>query len=481
MKFFHIADLHLGKMLHHVPLTETDQAFWVERFLEAVDEHRPDAVVVAGDIYDRRVPPVEAVRLFDHFLTQLARRGVYVFLIPGNHDSAVRVAHVNELLSSHRIFIAGELQRELMHITVPGESVESGDASVPGKPGEGIDVTFWLLPYIFPKAVADSRVCGREDLSSYDEAARLLLSQQQIDTSSCNVLVAHQNVLAGGVKPQHSDSETIIGGIGEIEYTAFDAFDYVALGHIHHAQKVGRETVRYAGCPLYYDFSELGRCKDLTMVTIRSKNDIAIERIPITLQHQILQKTGTLSELLEEGAALRDKESYYIQCILQDAHIPPRALEQLREVYGDSLVNVKREIQSAASQSQTDGEGIPGSSGAPGLEEQFAAFYQDRMQELPDARQEAILHRILEQQSRHGTEYVQSVSEIPEEEIQELVELAGEETQEPAAPAGEETQEPAAPAGEETQEPAAPAGEETQKPEELAREEAQKSETPAGE
>ena len=471
MKFFHIADLHLGKMLHHVPLTETDQAFWVERFLEAVDEHRPDAVVVAGDIYDRRVPPVEAVRLFDHFLTQLARRGVYVFLIPGNHDSAVRVAHVNELLSSHRIFIAGELQRELMHITVPGEPGKSADASVPvesgesgaasvsGKPGEGIDVTFWLLPYIFPKAVADSRVCGREDLSSYDEAARLLLSQQQIDTSSCNVLVAHQNVLAGGVKPQHSDSETIIGGIGEIEYTAFDAFDYVALGHIHHAQKVGRETVRYAGCPLYYDFSELGRCKDLTMVTIRSKDDIAIERIPITLQHQILQKTGTLSELLEEGAALRNKESYYIQCILQDAHIPPRALEQLREVYGDSLVNVKREIQSAASQSQTDGEGIPGSSGAPGLEEQFAAFYQDRMQELPDARQEAILHRILEQQSRHGTDYVQSVSEIPEEEIQELVELAGEETQEPAAPAGEETQ----------------------KPEELAREEAQKSETPAGE
>ena len=471
MKFFHIADLHLGKMLHHVPLTETDQAFWVERFLEAVDEHRPDAVVVAGDIYDRRVPPVEAVRLFDHFLTQLARRGVYVFLIPGNHDSAVRVAHVNELLSSHRIFIAGELQRELMHITVPGEPGKSADASVPvesgesgaasvsGKPGEGIDVTFWLLPYIFPKAVADSRVCGREDLSSYDEAARLLLSQQQIDTSSCNVLVAHQNVLAGGVKPQHSDSETIIGGIGEIEYTAFDAFDYVALGHIHHAQKVGRETVRYAGCPLYYDFSELGRCKDLTMVTIRSKDDIAIERIPITLQHQILQKTGTLSELLEEGAALRDKESYYIQCILQDVHIPPRALEQLREVYGDSLVNVKREIQSAASQSQTDGEGIPGGSGAPGLEEQFAAFYQDRMQELPDARQEAILHRILEQQSRHGTDYVQSVSEIPEEEIQELVELAGEETQEPAAPAGEETQ----------------------KPEELAREEAQKSETPAGE
>jgi exonuclease SbcD len=350
MKFFHIADLHLGKMLYHVSLTETDQAFWVERFLEAVDRHQPDAVVIAGDIYDRRIPPVEAVRLFDHLVTELARRGKYVFVIPGNHDSAVRVAHVNELLVSHHLYIAGELERELMHVTVPGGVLSpagegvlqgneygdgefQGDASGEGQiEGNAPDVTFWLLPYIFPKAVADSRVCGREDLSSYDEAARLLLSQQQIDTSSCNVLVAHQNVLAGGVKPQHSDSETIIGGIGEIEYTAFDAFDYVALGHIHHAQKVGRETVRYAGCPLYYDFSELGRCKDLTMVTIRSKDDIAIERIPITLRHQILQKTGTLSELLEEGAALRNKESYYIQCILQDAHIPPRALEQLREV-----------------------------------------------------------------------------------------------------------------------------------------------------
>lgn len=446
MKFFHIADLHLGKMLYHVSLTETDQAFWVERFLEAVDRHQPDAVVIAGDIYDRRIPPVEAVRLFDHLVTELARRGKYVFVIPGNHDSAVRVAHVNELLVSHHLYIAGELERELMHVTVPGGALSPagegvlqgngygdggflGDASGEGQiEGNAPDVTFWLLPYIFPKVVGDRRVCDREELSSYDEAARILLAEQKIDPEACNVLVAHQNVLAHGVKPEHSDSETIIGGIGEIEYTAFDAFDYVALGHIHNAQKVGRETIRYAGCPLYYDFSEVGRSKDLTMVTIRGKDDITVERIPIPLQHQMLRKAGTLEELLKEGEALQEKEAYYVQCILQDRHIPQRALEQLREVYGDSLVNVKREIRTEGAAATADGTGSCEAGSAPSLslEEQFVRFYQEQMNVLPDACQEEILRKILEQQARHGADYIQTAGEIDEEESRELLELAGE-------------------------------------------------------
>ena len=220
MKFFHIGDLHFGKMLHNMPLTETDQAFWTEQFLHAVDEYQVDAVVIAGDIYDRRVPPQEAMQLFDHLLCSLATRGKYVFVIPGNHDSAVRLSHVSSLLAQSRIYIAGQLQRSLLHVTVP-------DA--------GTDVTFWLMPYIFPRAVADRSVSDREEISSYDEAARTLLSMQEMDDSACNVLVAHQNVLAHGVRPEHSESETIIGGIGEIDFTAFDAFEYVALGHIHKA------------------------------------------------------------------------------------------------------------------------------------------------------------------------------------------------------------------------------------------------------
>ncbi len=428
MRFFHISDLHLGKMLHHVPLTETDQAFWVERFLETVDEYRPDAVVIAGDIYDRRVPPVEAVRLFDRLLTGLAGRGIYVFVIPGNHDSAVRLSHVSELLETHRIYIAGELSRELMHVTVPGHPSRDLSDAVASSTEPSPDVTFWLLPYLFPKAAADRHVLDRDDLESYDEAARELLALQEISPEGCNVLVAHQNVLAHGVKPEHSESETIIGGIGEIDYTAFDAFDYVALGHIHNAQKVGRETIRYSGCPLYYDFSEACRSKDLTMVTIRSKKEISVERIHIPLLHTLLQMKGTLKELLQESERLEDRQSRYIQCILTDKHVPPRAMEKLRDVFGDSLVNVKREIRPEAGdpQERADGGGVlgqeEGAVSGPGLVEQFEQFYQEQTDELPDADQEAVLQKILEQQARRGEDYLLKMSDIPQEDSQELLE-----------------------------------------------------------
>ena len=419
MKFFHIADLHLGKMLHNVSLAGTDQAFWVEQFLQAADRFRPDAVVIAGDIYDRRVPGTDAMKLFDHMLTKLAGRGIYVFVIPGNHDSAVRVSHVNELLESHHIYIAGEPGKELMHVTVPILNHAMPEAASDTSHG----VTFWLMPYLFPRAVADLGLLDEEAPSSYDEAVRAVLSAQEIDTDTCNVLVAHQNVLAHGMKPEHSESETIIGGIGEIDYTAFDAFDYVALGHIHNAQKMGRETVRYSGCPLYYDFSEMNRSKDLTLVTINSKTDISIEKVEIPLLHRLIQKSGTLEELLVQGVQLRDKDKYYIQCILTGKHVPPRALEQLREVYGDSLINVKRDTELSGEQlAENASSGLKGQA-ALSLEEQFGAFFHDQMDELLDECQEALVRKIVEQQSRQGSDYVQKASDVPESDSQELIDI----------------------------------------------------------
>ena len=419
MKFFHIADLHLGKMLHNVSLVGTDQAFWVEQFLQAADRFRPDAVVIAGDIYDRRVPGTDAMKLFDHMLTKLAGRGIYVFVIPGNHDSAVRVSHVNELLESHHIYIAGEPGKELMHVTVPILNHAMPEAASDTSHG----VTFWRMPYLFPRAVADLGLLDEEAPSSYDEAVRAVLSAQEIDTDTCNVLVAHQNVLAHGMKPEHSESETIIGGIGEIDYTAFDAFDYVALGHIHNAQKMGRETVRYSGCPLYYDFSEMNRSKDLTLVTINSKTDISIEKVEIPLLHRLIQKSGTLEELLVQGVQLRDKDKYYIQCILTGKHVPPRALEQLREVYGDSLINVKRDTELSGEQlAENASSGLKGQA-ALSLEEQFGAFFHDQMDELLDECQEALVRKIVEQQSRQGSDYVQKASDVPESDSQELIDI----------------------------------------------------------
>lgn len=404
MKFFHVGDLHFGKLLHNVPLVEKDQPYWVEQFLKAVDEHNPDAIVIAGDVYDRKVPSPEAMQLFDHMITELSKKGKNVFIIPGNHDSAVRLSHVNELLTAHKIYVSGEVQRDLVHVTVPSDAGE---------------VTFWLMPYIFPKIVSDEKVLNQPELTTYDAAARALLEAQDMDRTACNILVAHQNVLSNGLAPEHSESETIIGGIGEIDYSVFDAFDYVALGHIHNAQKVGRDTVRYSGCPLYYDFSEINRNKGLTVVTVRSKSDITVEQIDIPMLHRLHQESGTLEELLKAGADLDRKEQYYVQCVLKDKHVPPRASEQLREVYGDSLVNVKRDLSESESAGTLSAH--TGKESSLTLEEQFSLFFQKQQNELLDGDQEELVRRILEQQSRQGSDYILDAKAVPEKDSRELI------------------------------------------------------------
>ena len=404
MRFIHIGDLHFGKMFYKTSLVEADQPYWVDQLLRAVDEYDVDAVVIAGDVYDRKDPSIEAMRLVDHMLTELALRDKYVFIIPGNHDSEGRLSYNHELLSSHKIFIAGRVERELKHITITGS---------------GAPVTFWLMPYIFPKLVADEKVLNNPDITTYDAAARELIKAQNIDTNSCNVLIAHQNVLANGKAPEHSDSETIIGGVGEIEVSAFDAFDYVALGHIHNAQRIGRETARYSGCPLYYDFSEVNRAKNLTLVTINSKDDIDIQSIEIPLLHKMKQFTGTLDELIEEGNKLTDKNAYHIQCIITDKYIPTGALDRLRDVFGESLINVTR-VRSVQDSSEESSERL-GKIDSLSLDEQFSRFYQEQAQDLLDDDQEHVVEMILEQQIKNGDSYAYDAKSVDNGDSQEIL------------------------------------------------------------
>ena len=242
MRFLHLADLHFGKSIYGLSLLDNgDQKHWVERFLDLAREAKPDAVVIAGDVYDRSAPPGAAVQLLSDMLTALAEMGVPVLMTAGNHDSAQRLAFAHALLAreglhiSADLFASGALTR-----------VSLADAHGP--------VDFWLMPYVFP-ALAEQAL-GLEGLRGYDAAVRALLSRQPVDFSRRNVLVAHQNVTARGVEALRGGSESMVGGVGQVEYTAFDGFDYVALGHIHAACPVGRETVRYAGSPLCYHFDE---------------------------------------------------------------------------------------------------------------------------------------------------------------------------------------------------------------------------------
>jgi len=284
MKIIHLADLHLGKMLHGVSLIEKgDQPAWVDHFLSAAEKIRPDAVVIAGDVYDRSVPSRDAVELLDRLLTGLSRLGIAVLLIAGNHDSGPRLNFVSTLLESQRVYISGNIGKELRKVTLH-------DASGP--------VHFYLMPYLFPAAVEEALGC--KDLRTYDAAARTLLAAQQIDTSARNVLIAHQLVLCGAVQPEAGGSETMVGGVGQIDAGAFDQFDYVALGHIHKPQAMGRDTVRYAGSPLCYHFSEIGWKKGLRLVEIGPKGEkIRTSLIGIEPLHALRDDFGTVGKRVQ--------------------------------------------------------------------------------------------------------------------------------------------------------------------------------------
>lgn len=313
MKLFHLADLHLGKCIHGYSMIEMgDQPFWVDQLLKKCEELRPDAILIAGDVYDRAVPSKEAVNMFDELLTNLSRMQIPVLIIAGNHDSGPRLAFGDKLLCHQGIHIAGEIKKEVSSVTL--------------KDSYGA-VKFWLLPYLFPAAV--NVVLNREDLKDYDHAVKALLEEQEIDYKERNVILAHQFVVAGGEKPTMGGSETTVGGIGQVDASIFEKFDYTALGHIHNAQRMGMETVRYGGSPLSYHFSEAGQKKGLTVVELKEKGnvEIYIEEMPIL--HEMCEISGTMEEVLHSEV----KENSYIRAVIQQELLPPQAVETLRSYF----------------------------------------------------------------------------------------------------------------------------------------------------
>ena len=235
MKFFHLSDLHLGRRMYEFSLID-DQKFILEELLCLAAEEHPDAVVIAGDIYDRAVPSAEAVELFDSFLTELAGRRIPVLAIAGNHDSPERIAFGAGLMAPSGVHLSPVYNGRVEPVTL-------SDAY-----GE---VRFYLLPFIKPANVR--RFYPDAVIESYTDALRCAVEHMDIAPSTRNVLVTHQFV-TGGVR---SESEDItVGGTDNVDAAVFDGFDYVALGHLHGAQSIGRETLRYSGTPLKYSFSE---------------------------------------------------------------------------------------------------------------------------------------------------------------------------------------------------------------------------------
>ena len=385
MKFLHIADLHFGKALHDCPLVEEDQPFWADRFLELADSVKPDAVLIAGDVYDRSSPSGEAVRLLDLFLTGLHERGIQVLMISGNHDSGQKLSFAERLLEDQGVHIAGLVGKEIRHVTLEDEFGP---------------VTFWLLPYIFPALV--SQVLEDDSIRDYDTACRRLLAEQDIDFSERNVLIAHQNVVRDGVEAERGGSETMIGGVGAIDYTAFDGFTYVALGHIHAAQPVGRKTIRYSGSPLCYHFSETRQSvKGPVLVELgKAGEEPSIEICQIAPLHPLREIRGTYTQILEEEKKREDKGEY-LRIVLTDRTRVPDAAERLRAFFkakGSRVLELVHEGAGPAARAGTAGDGRRKS-----LPELFTDFYFDRSGEkIPDKVQKAIIDYAAEHAGRAG-------------------------------------------------------------------------------
>lgn len=312
MKILHLSDLHIGKRVHEFSMME-DQRYILQKIIEIVDREQPDGVILAGDVYDKPVPPAEAVKLLDDFLTELANRELQVFVISGNHDSPERLSFGAQLMSGRGVHVAPVYDGEMKTVALE---------DVYGK------VYVHLLPFIKPAVVR--HVFPDEEIQTYQDAVRVAVAHADLKENERNILVAHQFVTGAG----RCESEEIqVGGLDQVDAYLFDDFDYVALGHIHSPQHVGRETLRYCGTPLKYSFSEAEQEKTVTMIELREKGQVEILRLPLIPLRDMRKLRGTYLELTARSNYEGTNTEDYIQITLTDEEDIPDGLQKLRVIY----------------------------------------------------------------------------------------------------------------------------------------------------
>ena len=300
MKFLHLSDLHIGKNVNGFSMLD-EQRHVFRQIIEYINSKHPEAVVIAGDIYDRAVPGIEAVRVFDDFLTELAKVNVAVLLISGNHDSPERLNYASRLLSEKQIFLCGKFDGTMCKVILNDEYGE---------------VNFWLLPFIKPEFALET------------------IENTQIDYSKRNILVSHQFYMKSGISPLLSESEiNPVGGLDAIDCTSLEKFDYVALGHLHGSQKIGADHVRYAGSPVKYSFSEWRQEKNIAFVELNKKGNVKITALPLIPLHDMREIKGELEKLLnDEISSLGDKNDY-LRVILTNEEEIIDPMGKIRSVY----------------------------------------------------------------------------------------------------------------------------------------------------
>ena len=313
MKLIHLSDLHLGKRVNEFSMID-DQRYILDQILQVLDAERPDAVLIAGDVYDKPVPTAEAVALLDRFLVELSRRELQVFVISGNHDSAERMAFGGRLMEQSGVHLAPVYDGTVARWTLTDE--------------HGL-VHLYLLPFVKPVHVR--RCFPEREIETYTDAVAAAVEAMDVDSTARNVLVTHQFVTGAA---RCESEEVSVGGADNVDASVFDGFDYVALGHLHGPQTVGRETVRYCGTPLKYSFSEAHHKKSVTVVELGEKGTVTVRTVPLTPRRDLVELRGAYEEVTQrdfyEGNGYQDS---YVHITLTDEEDVPDALGKLRLIY----------------------------------------------------------------------------------------------------------------------------------------------------
>lgn len=368
MRFFHLADLHIGKILNGFSLLE-DQRHVFAQILELAAEKKPRAVVLAGDIYDKPTPTGEAVQLFDELLVGLSRLNIPVLIISGNHDSPARLDFAGRILQQQGIHLYSRFEGAARQVELDG-------------------VVFHLLPFIKPAQVRP--LFPGAAIESYQQAVEAALAASPPDPARPSVLVTHQFVATPGQQPEESESELRpVGGIDVIDGRIFEAFDYVALGHLHGPQRIGRDSMRYAGSPLKYSLSERDHHKSLAMVELGGKGQVAVELLPLAPWRDLRRLVGTADQLAD--AAQKANAEDYVYAVLTNQDEVVDALGRLRAVYPNLLGLEYDNLRSAALGGFEDVPQVEGRDPA----ELFADFFARQNGAPPSPEQMAVVAALL--------------------------------------------------------------------------------------
>ncbi len=335
MRILHLADLHLGKILQEESLLE-DQKYMLEEIIKKVQEENIEIILISGDIYDRSIPQTDAVDMLDYFLNKLIKDlKKQVFIISGNHDSKERLGFGNKIFENDGLYISSKYEGQIKKVELQDEY---------GK------LNIYLLPFIKPVEV---KKYFEDEILSYDETIKKIIEKENIDETQRNIILTHQFVTCIGEEVERTDSETIsLGGIDNVDISNYDKFDYVAIGHVHRPQRIGRDTARYAGTMLKYSFSEVNHKKTIPIIDFKEKGNINIKLVELTPLRDMREIKGPIEELTKKENYKNTNTEDYIKAIITNEEPVYDAIGQIRKVYPNVL---KLEIQnSKSSVSQND-------------------------------------------------------------------------------------------------------------------------------